>query len=1321
MTSVLVVAGTSSNVGKTTVTCSLMAAFTSLGFTVQPFKVGPDFLDGKHHEAACNITKSKERRFSINLDGWMMGGKQQVLESFHRHAAGADIAIVEGVMGLFDGKDGVSEEGSTAQVAKWLGAPVVLVVDASCMARSTAAMVLGYKEFDPALRFGGLVVNKVNGSKHKEWIQEALTSHSDRLRDVGTDKPILFVGAMPQDKSIAIPERHLGLELPQEHDKECFVKLAAMAKANLDINGLMELACTATTPLPIHHVSKKSPSRSKTCCRIGVARDEAFHFYYHDNLKVLKEQGAELVYFSPIHDEHLPKDVDALYIGGGYPELFAKQLEENASMRLDIKSFALAGGVIYAECGGLMYLANGLWTMDPSNRENRERFEMCNVLPEIVVTMTPHMKMYYAEILMKENPVFSQGSTCRGQKFHFSEVVEEPSLQSRPFSVTPQHPGAIVEPGGYSVNNVLASYFHLHWASSPSLASDFVASAIQHSPLRCNAFCVSFVSTATEIVFELGAEEKLAGVTSICDYPSHARSFPRQVFCKSPFDASCMTSKEVAAAVEKHKNRVVDGPPGYWIIDKVGLKKASPQVAFVQESCDICDTSKSDVLSALEECGLDSTCKTVQVSPTTLEGMFNSIVTVGKALGIPDESINLCDMLRHRLEVVERKLTERKNQSGPRVLSLEGLSPLCVGGGWLPDIKTAAGCQDALGDVGGSPARVLEWNDVLTADPDVLIISPCSASVSRTLNELYLLNSTEFWKLRCVRDGNVYVMDHSKFSRPGPRLVDAIEMLATILCGIDPPQHTNVETDWKGLVYKYECCVGKVAHCTTELSTRFKPYFGSSKVENITFLSEKTPSSSQDIEQIRVIPCSIPGKHLPCDRSAHNLVALNDGSLLLFGGDDETGRKFDVWKLSAPSIGWNAELDSFDNGVALKPGHSPIWEFLQCPSVADEKVPTGRSNNAAVVCGDYLVVFGGWGNESQCLGNCELLHLGTLCWTHCSTRGVIQPSPRGNPTLVYSKKRNEAILFGGWNKVERLDELWILDMNTWEWKRQLPASSADVWPVGRTDHTSNVLVNSCGNETMVVFGGSTLGQGATSELWFYDLEGMAWTEISCSVNADQWPSARTSHCAAIVGLRKMIVVGGTRNGSGRGAIEADAWILTFQSMTWSRLSWNGSSVERCRHGMIAVDNSKIVIWGGYNGESLIQDGASVWLGRVDVDSAGIVNHSEDNATRERNCLQERWGAEVPIRESDLPDDVLDKARKSSLPGALFKALHRHAVSLQRDTYIDPATGYSVFTQVYLKRRPCCGNGCRHCPYGHVNVQKPKQDENDCDSDEALEW
>lgn len=410
---VLVIAGTSSGVGKTSVTCALMGAYAARGLLVQPYKVGPDFLDGKHHVLACQQENQCQQqqeqehgmrttachRPSINLDGWMMGGQDAVLESFHRHSHGADICIVEGVMGLHDGNDGKSDDGSTAQIAKWLDAPVILVVDAHSMCRSVAAMVLGYLALDPKLRLAAVVVNQVNASRHLEWIQQALDD--DRLVDVATGKNVLLAGAMPKDKQISIPERHLGLVAPQDDDgRDRFVQLARVAEEHLKLDELYELAQTARPPPTPNRVPQTWNGATENACRVGVAHDAAFNFYYNDNLQLLRECNAELVSFSPMHDSHLPANVDALYIGGGYPELYAKALQANQSLMLDIQSFAHAGGVVYAECGGLMYLSQALWTMtrkkDDNNNDgeyDRQLYNMCQVLPNVVITMTPQWAM----------------------------------------------------------------------------------------------------------------------------------------------------------------------------------------------------------------------------------------------------------------------------------------------------------------------------------------------------------------------------------------------------------------------------------------------------------------------------------------------------------------------------------------------------------------------------------------------------------------------------------------------------------------------------------------------------------------------------------------------------------------------------------------------------------------------------------------------------------------------------------------------------------------------------------------------------------------
>ena len=314
----VVVAGTGSGCGKTTISLGLMAALAGRGLRVAPFKVGPDFIDPGHHRQAAG-------RAGRNLDGWMLPRAANE-RTFRRSAGAADVAVVEGVMGLFDGYDGRSESGSTAEMAKWLGLPVLLVVDARSMARSAAALVQGFENFDPGLRFAGVAFNRMGSERHLRYLREAL---ADTVR-----MPCL--GGFDRDEAVSVPERHLGLVTAEDHplDARRLARLAAMVEAGLDVDGLLstlpQIAADLETPAP-------QPPASAPA-RIGVARDRAFCFYYEDNLERLERCGARLVPFSPLADRELPPDLDGLYFGGGYPELSAAALAGNASMRAGVRA-----------------------------------------------------------------------------------------------------------------------------------------------------------------------------------------------------------------------------------------------------------------------------------------------------------------------------------------------------------------------------------------------------------------------------------------------------------------------------------------------------------------------------------------------------------------------------------------------------------------------------------------------------------------------------------------------------------------------------------------------------------------------------------------------------------------------------------------------------------------------------------------------------------------------------------------------------------------------------------------------------------------------
>ena len=443
--SALVVAGTHSGVGKTSVTLGLIGALRRRALTVQPFKVGPDFIDPLHHRAASG-------RDAINLDGWMLEPAAN-REAFARATADADVAVVEGVMGLYDGSEGRSDRGSTAEMAKLLGLPVILVIDASAMARSAAALIHGYATFDPELLLAGVILNNVGGPGHADLIRDAVAGRF----------PIL--GALPRVPEATIAERHLGLHLPSEIKSEHRELLADLIDQHLDLDALLQ-ATQARRP----EAPPPPEARGTAAVRIGIARDDAFCFYYADNLRLLEEAGAQLIEFSPLHDP-LPTGLDALYLGGGYPELHAERLAANTGVRTSIREFAAAGGPIYAECGGLMYLGDAL-------EIDGRRHAQCGVLP-YTTRMPARLTLAYVEITTTGG-LFGAGHRARGHVYHHSEIVQEPTLD-RVYEIRTVQGETRAE--GYSAGNILASYAHLHFGSSPRVPVAIVAQAQRWSEL----------------------------------------------------------------------------------------------------------------------------------------------------------------------------------------------------------------------------------------------------------------------------------------------------------------------------------------------------------------------------------------------------------------------------------------------------------------------------------------------------------------------------------------------------------------------------------------------------------------------------------------------------------------------------------------------------------------------------------------------------------------------------------------------------------------------------------------------------------------------
>jgi cobyrinic acid a,c-diamide synthase len=446
------VAGPASGVGKTTVALALAAALRSRGLVIQGFKCGPDFLDTGHLSAVTG-------RPARNLDSWMLDEAAN-REVFAEANTDADVAVVEGMMGLFDGVSGQGEKGSAAEIAKMLSLPVVFVVDASKSARSIAAVIRGFEVFDPKLRIAGLVLNGVAGEGHFTLLADAITPNCT--------SPIL--GWLPPEDAVTIPERHLGLHTAQEvHCRDKAQALASFAEKHLNLDLLLapvfELPRTA---IAIRNTSV--PSRVS----IGLARDEAFCFYYQDNLDLLERAGARLVPFSPLRDAHLPQGLDALYLGGGYPELYPAQLSANQSLAQDMRAFARSGRPVYAECGGMMYLGERLRTRDGQSHP------MAGVLP-LEIEMTEKLVRFgYVEIgLLRDCLLGQKGTVLRGHSFHYSQ-----STATRDIAV-PFHAQYTLSkkagPEGCAMENVLASYFHLHFRGTPSAARTFVELAEQVS------------------------------------------------------------------------------------------------------------------------------------------------------------------------------------------------------------------------------------------------------------------------------------------------------------------------------------------------------------------------------------------------------------------------------------------------------------------------------------------------------------------------------------------------------------------------------------------------------------------------------------------------------------------------------------------------------------------------------------------------------------------------------------------------------------------------------------------------------------------------
>lgn len=444
----LVIAGTGSGVGKTTFTIGLMVALRRRNLKVQGFKCGPDYIDPSYHTAVTG-------RISRNLDSWMLKD-DLVKDIFKRASEDADISIIEGVMGFFDGKEPTSNGGSTAEISVLTKSPVVLVVNCASMARSAAAIVKGFQELSTEPNIVAVIANNVGSEGHFRLVKIAIEQECH----------IPVVGFLKKDAAIAIPERYLGL-IPSIERGELdsfFEKLGNLISNSVDIDRLLKLAEAEAEPLHRSENSIFDKKREKTVT-IAVARDSAFNFYYEENLELLSSYGASLRFFSPLNGEVLPEDADGLYIGGGFPEEFAPILAEKEEVKRSIRDAINKGLPTLAECGGFMFLTEAIETVEGKT------YSMAEVIPGRAVMQKKLAALGYREVTgRKGNPLLPEGALAKGHEFHYSNwVVDAPITHAYG---TKSRWGRKQE--GYLSGNLVAGYTHFHFASSPEMAERWI-------------------------------------------------------------------------------------------------------------------------------------------------------------------------------------------------------------------------------------------------------------------------------------------------------------------------------------------------------------------------------------------------------------------------------------------------------------------------------------------------------------------------------------------------------------------------------------------------------------------------------------------------------------------------------------------------------------------------------------------------------------------------------------------------------------------------------------------------------------------------------
>ncbi len=450
----IVLAGTGSAVGKTTISTGIMKALSD-ELNVQPFKVGPDYIDPSYHSMATNNPPR-------NLDSFFMD-EDQIRSSFVRSLkiSNAEIGVIEGVRGLYEGISPTGDVGNTASIAKALDAPVILILNARSLVKSAAAVVLGFKSLDPDVKIEGVILNKVKGKRHYLKAKEAIEKLSNTK----------VIGGIPRDDDLKVKERHLGLvpALEKERIENDIKKWAEVVKENIDLDCLKNIA-KSNSKIKTDTKTELWASKNKKKTKIAVAFDEVFNFYYTENFESLEDNNAKLIFFSPYKDEKLP-DADALYLGGGYPEIFAKELESNESMRASINKFHKDNNPIYGECGGLLYLSKSI-----------DDIKMCNVLPYPSKMTDKVQGLSYVIAKSNEDSLISKkGDIFRGHEFHYTKLdLKKDEINNIKFDLEIQRGrGIINNQDGISVGNTLANYLHLHACSCPNFAHNFTNSILE--------------------------------------------------------------------------------------------------------------------------------------------------------------------------------------------------------------------------------------------------------------------------------------------------------------------------------------------------------------------------------------------------------------------------------------------------------------------------------------------------------------------------------------------------------------------------------------------------------------------------------------------------------------------------------------------------------------------------------------------------------------------------------------------------------------------------------------------------------------------------